>query len=586
MEGFEEVVEESALRNICGACLLDIDASAGKHEVLAMLDCCRPKHIFHPMCIHTWSARENSCPLCKQRFHKYATYGGDGHLLRVQPVEERCQRYCPVESDFVEEAVDVVDEDAPPVWDFCPLCCSAEDEASLLLCDGKQQRCPAMYHFYCLGLTCIPEGDWFCPSCHADMRAEAAGETLARIAEEDFIPMSDSDSSWSAPSTEAGRVSEESEAGHDEDEEEEDNDNDDECRNDLCEPSSSSTSRAGMEPGIDPGVMPAPPTRRRLRPVTAVPGHELVETKVDANITCVKTARPSSPRPRGQRLREPQPKKRQKKKDRLWFDESEGGRQKPRRNPKAEPQRTRKQTDEPEGWSSRLRARRHPANGHPPVSAEAAEAAEDDAVPNALRGGRIRRLERRQCQDLQACQLTKRPPRAAPRKDRQDRPTGRRAAANVQAEHHHPPNHRKIEGNMVKTRRGIKVNDDGDAVGMLKPPLKRRRLRRAMRKVCQQGTQNPFSWAERLKAAEEVCIDLTLAQGGKQCSAAARMSQEAVRFHDEDAPLKTLIRKRSEGSVPSMRSRLASGGGSSSSRSSGSGSGSGNYPRHRIVRGG
>jgi len=60
----------------------------------------------------------------------------------------------------------------PPQEYSCEVCKKSSDEVSLLLCDGKAGLCNAAYHFYCIGLEGVPEGDWFCPSCSADLRAE------------------------------------------------------------------------------------------------------------------------------------------------------------------------------------------------------------------------------------------------------------------------------------------------------------------------------------------------------------------------------------------------------------------------------
>lgn len=40
-------------------------------------------------------------------------------------------------------------------------CVQCKDGGELLCCDG----CPAAYHPTCLGLTIVPDGSWFCPSC-------------------------------------------------------------------------------------------------------------------------------------------------------------------------------------------------------------------------------------------------------------------------------------------------------------------------------------------------------------------------------------------------------------------------------------
>ena len=45
----------------------------------------------------------------------------------------------------------------------CQFCCSGENEAQLLLCDG----CDKGYHMYCFKpkMEIVPDGDWFCFEC-------------------------------------------------------------------------------------------------------------------------------------------------------------------------------------------------------------------------------------------------------------------------------------------------------------------------------------------------------------------------------------------------------------------------------------
>ena len=53
---------------------------------------------------------------------------------------------------------------------FCLKCNKGDNEKELLLCDkvignigGK--TCDKAYHSYCVGLSSIPDGSWFCPGC-------------------------------------------------------------------------------------------------------------------------------------------------------------------------------------------------------------------------------------------------------------------------------------------------------------------------------------------------------------------------------------------------------------------------------------
>ncbi|KAF6261308.1 condensin II non structural maintenance of chromosomes subunit-domain-containing protein [Scenedesmus sp. NREL 46B-D3] len=59
----------------------------------------------------------------------------------------------------------------------CRCCGQSEPEDCLLLCDG----CDAGYHTSCLvpQLSCVPEGDWFCPGCCSDVKACSLGRGAA-----------------------------------------------------------------------------------------------------------------------------------------------------------------------------------------------------------------------------------------------------------------------------------------------------------------------------------------------------------------------------------------------------------------------
>ena len=47
---------------------------------------------------------------------------------------------------------------------ICPICdLSSDEEGNWIKCDGE--LCPEWYHWGCVGLTEVPEGDWFCPKC-------------------------------------------------------------------------------------------------------------------------------------------------------------------------------------------------------------------------------------------------------------------------------------------------------------------------------------------------------------------------------------------------------------------------------------
>ncbi len=54
---------------------------------------------------------------------------------------------------------DEVDSDVMNVP--CAVCCSSGNEDDCLLCD----TCDMAVHYNCVGLSCIPDGDWSCPWC-------------------------------------------------------------------------------------------------------------------------------------------------------------------------------------------------------------------------------------------------------------------------------------------------------------------------------------------------------------------------------------------------------------------------------------
>ena len=53
------------------------------------------------------------------------------------------------------------DVDSDVLNEPCVVCCSSANEDDCLLCD----TCDMAVHFNCVGLRCIPDGDWSCPWC-------------------------------------------------------------------------------------------------------------------------------------------------------------------------------------------------------------------------------------------------------------------------------------------------------------------------------------------------------------------------------------------------------------------------------------
>jgi NuA3 HAT complex component NTO1 len=53
------------------------------------------------------------------------------------------------------------DIDSDVMNEPCAVCCSSGNEDDCLLCD----TCDMAMHYNCVGLSCIPAGDWSCPWC-------------------------------------------------------------------------------------------------------------------------------------------------------------------------------------------------------------------------------------------------------------------------------------------------------------------------------------------------------------------------------------------------------------------------------------
>ena len=61
--------------------------------------------------------------------------------------------------------IEELEEDFNP----CPICGEDDNEDVLLICDG----CKAYYHTYCMGLSQVPLGSWFCSACESQRAIES-----------------------------------------------------------------------------------------------------------------------------------------------------------------------------------------------------------------------------------------------------------------------------------------------------------------------------------------------------------------------------------------------------------------------------
>ena len=138
---------------VCGACLLDLFTD--DCEFLAVPVGC--PHLFHWDCLTNWAKLQNTCPQCKHRFRLAGKYESSSQVL----IE--CVKFH--KRDRVGEAADNErDDDDLPV-DLCEKCKEPGTDEDLILCDGMDFTCNAMYHYRCVGFQSVPRGLWFCEGC-------------------------------------------------------------------------------------------------------------------------------------------------------------------------------------------------------------------------------------------------------------------------------------------------------------------------------------------------------------------------------------------------------------------------------------
>lgn len=126
-------------------------------------------HILHDSCLRDWTAKANSCPICRQTFNFVNVYDKvGGTILSSYAVEDKKQV-----ADFDAQAwLDENPQDDVPARP-CPICASSDHEDVLILCDN----CDAPYHTYCVGLDSVPRGShWFCMECNEEAALALTGE--------------------------------------------------------------------------------------------------------------------------------------------------------------------------------------------------------------------------------------------------------------------------------------------------------------------------------------------------------------------------------------------------------------------------
>jgi hypothetical protein len=137
---------------VCGACLMEL--FDGESEFLGCPSGC--PHIFHWDCLARWGELQNSCPQCKHRFRVAAKYRQqDRELIECIKFKKR---------NRVDQGSDPSDLSDLPI-DLCEKCKEPGNDEDLILCDGMDFTCNALYHFRCVGFQSVPSGLWFCENC-------------------------------------------------------------------------------------------------------------------------------------------------------------------------------------------------------------------------------------------------------------------------------------------------------------------------------------------------------------------------------------------------------------------------------------
>ena len=152
--------------NACCMCMETISRSVDEPPQMqrSVLPC---SHEFHFECISMWSKRgDNLCPLCKGQCREIRRQ--DGHIERVADKAQGRGHGGATEEEYEEDG---------DISYFCDRCGSDESDDLLLLCDSH--GCEGATHTFCLGLTSIPTGDWYCDLCRSRRWDESIARTRA-----------------------------------------------------------------------------------------------------------------------------------------------------------------------------------------------------------------------------------------------------------------------------------------------------------------------------------------------------------------------------------------------------------------------
>ena len=142
-------------------------------------------HDLHDECLKPWVERANSCPICRQSFNTVElsnSIGGKHVSARLLSTLTGTDGFCagPVIASYVvsdrtqvadiDPSMLIEDYDEDELEDQpCAMCGDDGDEDKLLQCDG----CDLFYHIYCVGLSDVPVGHWFCEICDTQRAIES-----------------------------------------------------------------------------------------------------------------------------------------------------------------------------------------------------------------------------------------------------------------------------------------------------------------------------------------------------------------------------------------------------------------------------